>query len=80
MNSVTIHEAKTTLSKLVTKVEAGGEFVICRGKQPVARLTPYFETRATRPKVGTITSQPVSMTSDCFTPMNDVELDEWTAS
>lgn len=39
MTTVTIHQAKTQLSKLIAKVEAGEEIVILRGKTPVARLT-----------------------------------------
>ncbi len=38
MAIVTIHKAKTQLSKLIARVEAGEEIVIARGKQPVARL------------------------------------------
>jgi prevent-host-death family protein len=38
--SVTIHEAKTNLSRLLAEVEAGKEIVIKRGKHPVARLVP----------------------------------------
>lgn len=37
---VTIHVAKTNLSKLIAKVEAGEEVIICRGNKEVARLTP----------------------------------------
>jgi prevent-host-death family protein len=40
MTKVTIHAAKTNLSKLIAKVEAGEEVVICRGDKEVARLTP----------------------------------------
>ena len=40
MSTVTIHDAKTNLSKLIARVEAGEEIVIARGKTPVARLTP----------------------------------------
>jgi prevent-host-death family protein len=40
MTKVTIHVAKTNLSKLIAKVEAGEEVIICRGKTEVARLTP----------------------------------------
>jgi prevent-host-death family protein len=40
MTKVTIHAAKTNLSKLIAKVEAGEEVVICRGDQEVARLVP----------------------------------------
>ncbi len=38
MATVTIHEAKTQLSKLIARAEAGEEIVIARGKQPVAKL------------------------------------------
>jgi prevent-host-death family protein len=40
MLTVTIRDAKTNLSKLVARVEAGEEIVIARGRTPVARLTP----------------------------------------
>jgi PIN domain nuclease of toxin-antitoxin system/antitoxin (DNA-binding transcriptional repressor) of toxin-antitoxin stability system len=35
-----IHEAKTQLSKLIARAEAGEEVIIARGKDPVARLEP----------------------------------------
>jgi uncharacterized protein (DUF433 family) len=38
MATVKIHEAKTTLSKLIARVEAGEEIVIARDDKPVARL------------------------------------------
>jgi prevent-host-death family protein len=41
MTTVTIHKAKTQLSKLIEQVERGEEVVIARGKEPVARLIPY---------------------------------------
>lgn len=40
MATVTIHEAKTQLSKLIARAEAGEEIVIARGKDPVVRLQP----------------------------------------
>ena len=39
--TVNIHEAKTHLSRLVERVEAGEEVVIARAGRPVARLVPY---------------------------------------
>lgn len=39
MAIVTIHEAKSQLSKLIVRAEAGEEIVIARGKEPVAKLT-----------------------------------------
>lgn len=40
---VSIHAAKTNLSKLLKAVAAGEEVVIARGKTPVARLVPFQE-------------------------------------
>lgn len=36
---VNIHSAKTNLSKLIERVEAGEEVIIARAGKPVARLT-----------------------------------------
>ena len=41
MDLVNIHEAKTHLSRLVERVEAGEEVVIARAGRPVARLVPF---------------------------------------
>jgi prevent-host-death family protein len=40
METVTIHDAKTNLSRLIARAERGEEIVIARGKEPVARLVP----------------------------------------
>ena len=48
VEQVNIHEAKTHLSRLVERVEAGEEIVIARGGRPVARLVPLG--RRTRPR------------------------------
>lgn len=37
---VNIYDAKTNLSKLIERVEAGEEIVIARSGRPVARLVP----------------------------------------
>jgi prevent-host-death family protein len=39
MTTVNMHEAKTHLSQLVAKVEAGEEIIISRDGKPVAKLT-----------------------------------------
>jgi len=39
--TVNIHEAKTHLSKLLERVEAGQEVIIARAGRPVARLIPF---------------------------------------
>ena len=38
MTTVTVHAAKTHLSRLIQRAAAGEEIVIVRGKTPVARL------------------------------------------
>jgi prevent-host-death family protein len=38
---VNIHDAKTHLSRLVERVEAGEEITLARAGRPVAKLVPY---------------------------------------
>jgi prevent-host-death family protein len=45
---VNIHEAKSTLSRLVEEVEAGNEVVIARAGKPVARLVPLAQVARPR--------------------------------
>jgi len=40
MSQVGMHEAKTKLSQLVERAQAGEEIVIARNGKPVARLVP----------------------------------------
>ena len=44
---VNVHAAKTHLSRLLERAEAGEEIVIGRAGKPIAKLIPY---RAERPK------------------------------
>jgi len=39
--TVNVHEAKTHLSKLLERVQAGEEVVIARAGDPIARLVPF---------------------------------------
>lgn len=45
---VNIHQAKTELSKLVERAEAGEEVVIARAGKPVARLVPLAKVGGQR--------------------------------
>jgi prevent-host-death family protein len=45
MKPINIHEAKTHLSRLIERVEAGEEFVIARAGRPAARLVPLEPPR-----------------------------------
>lgn len=40
MEVVNVHEAKTHLSRLLARVEAGEEILLARAGRPVARLVP----------------------------------------
>lgn len=58
--TVTVHEAKTHLSRLLRAVEAGEEIIIARGDTPVARLILADPAPAPRhqPGSGAISSSP----------------------
>jgi prevent-host-death family protein len=75
--TVTIHHAKTHLSRLLQQVERGEEIVVCRGKLPVAKIVPSGPSQASRPKVGKITSQRFDVPADAFAPLGDEELRQW---
>jgi prevent-host-death family protein len=78
VRTVSTHEAKTNLSKLLARAEAGEEIVICRRGVPAARLVPLKKSRKrSRPRVGTITSGPVDVSPGALAPMTDAELEQW---
>jgi len=45
---VNVHAAKTQLSKLLERAEAGEEIVIGRAGKPIAKLVPYVPDRPRR--------------------------------
>ncbi len=51
MATVTVHQAKTQLSKLIARAEAGEEIVIARGKEPAVRLQPVARHKR-KPRFG----------------------------
>ena len=77
MLEITMHKAKTHLSQLVAKVEAGEEVVVCRGQEPVAMLVPFRKKSGQRPKVGETTSGPIRIKPGCFAPLTEEEMTEW---
>jgi prevent-host-death family protein len=76
MAQVTVHEAKTNLSKLLARVEAGEEVVIARGKQPVARIVP-IERPKRQPLLGRLKGHKIELTDAFFEPLPDDELKAW---
>ena len=45
---VTVHDAKTNLSRLIQKASRGEEVIIARGSKPVVRLVPIGEIKGQR--------------------------------
>jgi len=72
METVTIHKAKTELSRLIKKACRGEEIVIARGKTPVAKLVPLHKTMQKR--VPGLWKGLVTYTPDAFDPLTDQEL------
>lgn len=72
---ITVHQAKTQLSKLIERALAGEDVVISRGEHPVVRLVPVapavpkraFGAMKGRAKVG----------AAFFEPLTDEELAAW---
>ncbi|MBV9337028.1 MAG: type II toxin-antitoxin system Phd/YefM family antitoxin [Solirubrobacterales bacterium] len=74
MTRVTVHVAKTTLSKLIERVEAGEEVIIARGNKPVARLVAVEPSVRRSPGglKGLVTAG-----EDAFAPLPESELEAW---
>lgn len=78
MKTISTHDAKTHLSRYLARVEAGEEFLIARGKRPVARLSPLQGTkRSARPKVGRMITAPFHVPQEALSPLTEQELKEW---
>ncbi len=77
MDAFNIHHAKTNLSKLIARVEAGEEVVIMRGKEPVARLTAMPNAKS-KPKFGMLKGK-IKSPPDAFffDPLPEEELRLW---
>lgn len=77
MKTVTTHQAKTHLSRLLREVQAGETVVILSGNAPMAQLVAVRPAKAVRPPVGTLTSSQVQYAEDAFRPLGDDELKVW---
>ena len=74
MPTYTIHTAKTNLSKLVARAQAGEEVVLARGKEPVAKIVPM--TPKPKPKYGRLKGKG-SVGPEFFEPLPEEELKLW---
>lgn len=76
MATVTIHQAKTQLSKLIARAEAGEEIVIARGKEAVVRLQPIAQARPKR-QFGALKGKYNLPDEFFFDPLPEEELRLW---
>ena len=80
MATFTIHEAKTNLSELIRRVEAGEEVIIARGDTPVAILNDYKSVDRAKRRAAAMGSEAgkFAMPPDdvFFGPMSDEEFIE----
>lgn len=75
MKTVTVHEAKTNLSKLIERAERGEEIVIARRKTPVAKLVGLHVAIQAR-KFGSMRGR-ARVTDAFFEPLPAAESDGW---
>lgn len=77
MASFTIHQAKTNLSRLIAKAEAGEDVVITRGKDPVVRLEPFSKKKGRRVP-GLLKGKVPDLPDEFFfAPLPEEELRAW---
>ena len=71
---VSVHVAKTHLSQLLARVEAGEVITIARGRTPVAKLVAV--TPKPKREFGAMRGQ-ISIGPEFFEPLPEEELDSW---
>jgi prevent-host-death family protein len=75
METITIHKAKTELSRLIERACRGEEIVIARGKKPVVRLVA-IEDKTGQRKPGALRGK-LTVGPEFFEPLPPEELDAW---
>lgn len=73
METINIHRAKTQLSRLIERVNAGEEIVIAKAGRPVARLVPA--TAPTAPRMPGLMKGRIRVSKDFDAPLADDLLD-----
>ncbi len=70
MTQVTIHEAKTHLSRLINQVLSGEDVIIAKGKNPLVKIIPLPNVHIQR-KTGTQKNLLIRMDDDFNEPLED---------
>jgi prevent-host-death family protein len=73
MQKVTIHAAKTNLSKLIEAAVAGEDVIIAKGSKPIVRLVPVGRSVF---RIGLLQGK-LGQGPDFFAPMAGDELASW---
>lgn len=76
MPTFTIHAAKTNLSKLVARAEAGEEIVLARGSEPVAKIVAVGQKAKPKRKFGALKGK-IKIGPEFFDPLPEDELKRW---
>ncbi len=76
MAVVTIHEAKTNLSRLIARVLAGEEVTIARGKEPVVKLMPVNAPPKAKRVLGTLKAK-IDLDAGFWDPLPEEDLALW---
>ena len=72
---ITLHEAKTHLSRIVDEVAGGAEIIIAKAGKPMARLAPITH-RARKKKLGLLKGK-VNVPDDFNTPLDEEVIDQF---
>jgi prevent-host-death family protein len=70
MMKLNIHEAKTHLSKYLTRLKAGERILLCKRNQPVAQITPLSEVPTGSRPIG-LAKRTLSVPTSFFEPLPD---------
>lgn len=76
MTTVSVHEAKTHLSRLIEKVLAGEKVVIARNKEPVVQMIPARPAPVQTLRIGALKGK-ISLGEGFFEPLPDDEIAAW---
>lgn len=77
MTTVTVHHAKTHLSKLIAAAERGEEVVIARGNKPAVRLSAIESTQARSKRQFGSMKGLISVDDRFFEPLPEEDLRLW---
>ena len=77
MKTVTIHYAKTHLSRLLQEVSGGQEILVAKGNKPIARIVPLQKMRRVPPQDW---SRAVIDDTGILSPLPEAEIQAWNGT